>query len=186
MDATTREPLQLALQHPPAANPVSTARTIAIISCITCITAIGNLLAGLLTVSIPVIANDLHIPQQLQLWPASAFALACGCTLLLFAALSDVLGCRRTLLVGALVQSASSLGSGLCNSSTQLITLRTLAGVAASLCLPSAVAIASRSFPAATMHRARNAAFAAMGAGQAVGFGLGLVLGGIFSDTIGW
>lgn len=182
MESTTGQVPQSASPHP----PVSKAQTAAIIFCITCITAIGNLLAGLLTVSIPVIAIDLQIPQKLQLWPASAFALACGCTLLLCATISDVLGCRRTLLVGALVQSASSLGSGLCKSGIQLITLRTLAGVAASLCLPSAVAIASRSFPATTMHHARNVAFAAMGAGQAVGFGLGLVLGGVFSDTIGW
>lgn len=65
MDSTTRRPLKTALQHPPAANPISTARTIAIITCITCITAIGNFLTGSLTVFIPVIANDLHILQQL-------------------------------------------------------------------------------------------------------------------------
>ena len=64
-------------------------------SCITCITAIGNLLTGLLTVCIPVIAVDLNMSQDLQLWPASAFALACGCTLLPFGAIADVLGCRR-------------------------------------------------------------------------------------------
>ncbi|KAK9439768.1 Major facilitator superfamily domain protein [Metarhizium brunneum] len=164
----------------------SRGRTVAIISCITCITAISNLLAGLLTVCIPVISDELLIPPELQLWPASAFALACGCTLLICATVADVLGSRRVLLIGALLQSGSSLGAGLCNTASELIALRALAGVAASLCLPSAVAIASRSFPATTMHKSRSAAFAAMGGGQAVGFGLGLVLGGIFSDTIGW
>lgn len=32
----------------------------------------------------------------------------------------------------------------------------------------------------------RNLAFAAMGGGQPIGFSLGLTLGGVLSDTIGW
>ncbi|KAI4725124.1 hypothetical protein E4T49_07148 [Aureobasidium sp. EXF-10728] len=91
-----------------AASIVSGSQTTAIIFCITCITAIGNLLAGLLTVCIPVIALDIDIPQNLQLWPAAAFALACGCTLLPLSATADVLGCRRACLAGALLQTASA------------------------------------------------------------------------------
>lgn len=139
-----------------------------------------------MTVCIPVISADLGIPPALQLWPASAFALACGCTLLLCGTVTDALGCRRVCFVGTLVQAASAVGSGLAATTGQLIAVRTIAGVAASLCLPSAVGIISRSFPAASRPRSRSAAFSAMGGGQAVGFGLGLVLGGIFSDTIGW
>lgn len=165
---------------------VSYSRTVALILCITSITAIGNLLAGLLTICIPVIVADLDMPHDLQLWPASAFALACGCTLLPCGAMADILGCRRACLLGALVQSASSMGAGLAKSSTQLIVLRALAGVAASCCLPGAVGVVSRIFPANTHPKRRNAAFAAMGGGQAIGFGLGLVLGGICADKIGW
>ncbi|CVL07148.1 related to transporter (major facilitator superfamily) [Fusarium mangiferae] len=78
------------------------------------------------------------------------------------------------------------MGSGLATPSGQLIAVRSITGVAASLCLPSAVGIVSRSFPAASRPRSRSAAFSAMGGGQAVGFGLGLVMGGVFSDTVGW
>ncbi|KAE9369207.1 MFS general substrate transporter [Stipitochalara longipes BDJ] len=165
---------------------VSTGRTIAIIACITCISGIGNLLGGLLTVSIPVIAADLHIPPELQLWPAAAFALACGCTLLPCGAIADVLGCRRACLLGGFFQAASALGAGLARTSTQLIALRGAAGLAASFCLPGAVGVAAHAFPLTTSPRRRSAAFAAMGGGQAVGFGLGLALGGVFSDTVGW
>lgn len=188
-DAAPSRHLTMAIEEaePTEANLlVSKSRTIAIIFCITCISGISNLLAGLLTVCIPVIAADLGFPPELQLWPASAFALACGCTLLLCAAAADVLGCRRVCLVGALLQSASALGAGLATTPSQLIALRAVAGVAASFCLPSAVGIATRAFPAAIAPRSRSAAFSAMGGGQAVGFGLGLVLGGVFSDTLGW
>lgn len=164
----------------------STSRTAAIIFSITCITGISNLLAGLITVCIPVIAADLGIKPGLQLWPASAFALACGCTLLLCATAADLLGCRRVCLLGALLQAGSALGAGLSTTPTQLIALRAFAGVAASLCLPSAAGIVSHAFPGDTRPRSRTAAFSAMGGGQAVGFGLGLVLGGVFSDTVGW
>lgn len=160
--------------------------TIGIISSITCITGIGSLLGGFLTTAIPIVAADLQIPVGLQLWPASAFALSCGCTLILCGAIADVIGCRRMLLAGALLQSASALGAGLSITATQLIALRSIAGLASSMSLPSAVSIMARSFPENTMHRARSAAFSAMGGGQAIGFGLGLVLGGVFSDTVGW
>ncbi|OGM48274.1 hypothetical protein ABOM_002134 [Aspergillus bombycis] len=169
-----------------AEAPVPMTQTVAIITSITCITGIGNLLAGLLTVCIPVIAADLHIPPALQLWPTAAFALACGCVLLPCGAATDVLGCRRACLLGGLLQTASTLGAGLSVTGTQLIALRVIAGLAASFCLPSAVGVTAHVFPANSSPRRRSIAFAAMGGGQAVGFGLGLALGGVFSDTIGW
>ena len=165
---------------------ISKSQTVAIISCITCITGIGNLLAGLLTVCIPVVAADINIPQAQQLWPAAAYALVCGCTLLPCGAAADVLGCRRVCLFGALLQSASAVGAGLAATPGQLIALRGVAGVASSFCLPSAVGVAAHAFPAAGSPRRRSAAFAAMGGGAAVGFGLGLVLGGVCADTVGW
>ncbi|KAJ5389317.1 uncharacterized protein N7496_000385 [Penicillium cataractarum] len=165
---------------------VSRSRAAGIIACITCITGIGNLLAGLLTVGIPVIAPDLGIPPAQQLWPTAAFALACGCTLLPCGAVADILGSRRVSLLGGLLQTASALGAGLAATPVQLISLRATAGLAASFCLPGAVGVASHVFPIASSPRRRSIAFAAMGGGQAVGFGLGLVLGGMFSDTIGW
>ncbi|KAK9239891.1 major facilitator superfamily domain-containing protein [Lipomyces kononenkoae] len=166
--------------------PASLSRTVAINASLTCITGIGNLLAGLLTVCIPVISKDLHIPPDLQLWPASAFALACGCLLLPCGAVADVLGCRRSCLLGGLLQTASALGAGLAATSTQLIALRVTGGLAASFCLPGAIAAAGHVSPASSSPRRRSIAFASMGGGQAVEFGLGLVLGGLFSDTVGW
>jgi MFS family permease len=165
---------------------VSRSQAIAIIACITCISGISNLLGGLLTVCIPVIAKDLHIPPALQLWPSAAFALACGCTMLPCGAAADVLGCRRACLLGGLFQAACALGAGLAVTPVQLIALRATAGLAASFCLPGAVGVAAHVFPTNSSPRRRSVAFAAMGGGQAVGFGLGLALGGVFSNTVGW
>ncbi|KAI4197703.1 MAG: hypothetical protein LQ350_005772 [Teloschistes chrysophthalmus] len=60
---------------------------------------------------------------------------------------------------------------------------RAMQGVAVSLCLPTAVSITTTSFRAG---KRRNLGLSFMGAGQPIGFFIGLVLGGVFVDTIGW
>lgn len=52
-----------------------------------------------------------------------------------------------------------------------------------SLCLPSSVILITSNIPTGSY---RNTAFACLGAGQPVGFSIGLVLGGIFVQSIGW
>jgi MFS family permease len=111
------------------------------------------------------------------------YALACGCTLLLLGSVADVVGSRPMYLTGCVLQSAFTLACGLSRTSTQLILFRALAGVAISFCLPSAVSIITSTFPEG---KSRNLAFAAMGGGQPIGFSVGLTLGGVLSNTIGW
>ena len=86
-------------------------------------------------------------------------------------------------LTGCLLQSAFTMACGLAQTGTQLIVFRAFAGVAISFCLPSAVSIITGTFP---QGKSRNIAFASMGGGQPIGFSFGLVLGGVFTDTIGW
>lgn len=86
-------------------------------------------------------------------------------------------------LTGCVLQSGFTLACGLAKTGMQLIVFRALAGVAISFCLPTAVSIITSTFPEG---KRRNIAFASLGAGQPIGFSLGLTLGGVFSDTIGW
>jgi MFS family permease len=162
---------------------LSKGRTVVIILSVGVITGISSLLFGLITVAIPVIAKDLKLESNLLLWPAAIFSLTCGCTLLVSGAVADVVGSRAMYLTGSLLQSVFTMASGLSQSGTELIVFRGLAGIAVSLCLPSAVSIITSTFPEGKM---RNVAFASMGAGQPLGFSIGLVLGGVFADTIGW
>jgi MFS family permease len=86
-------------------------------------------------------------------------------------------------LLGSFLQCLFTLTSGLAQTGTQLIFSRALSGVAASLCLPSAVSIIYDTFPAGQW---RNMAFASMGGGQPIGFGIGLTVGGVLTTTVGW
>ena len=94
-----------------------------------------------------------------------------------------MVGSRAMYLTGSFLQSIFTMACGLSRTSYQLILFRGLAGIAISLCLPSAVSIITNSFPEG---KHRNIAFASMGGAQPIGFSIGLTLGGIFAGTIGW
>ncbi|KOC17335.1 aminotriazole resistance protein [Aspergillus flavus AF70] len=75
------------------------------------------------------------------------------------------------------------MACGLSATGTQLILFRVISGLATSLCLPSAMSLIGEYFPAGKL---RNLAFAFMGGGQPVGFGLGMLCGGVIADSAGW
>jgi MFS family permease len=144
------------------------------------VTSISSMLAGLVTIALPHMVTDLSIPPSLLLWPASIYALTCGCTLILSGAIADVVGSRFMYILGTALQSAFTLACGLAQTSAQMILFRGLAGVAIAFCLPSAVSLITSYFPHG---RRRNMAFATMGGGQPVGFAIGLVVGGLLADS---
>ena len=86
-------------------------------------------------------------------------------------------------LIGCLLQAVFVLACGLAKSGIQLILFRAMQGIALAFCLPTAVSITNNSFPNG---RRRTLGLAFLGAGQCLGFCIGLVLGGLFTDTIGW
>ena len=65
----------------------------------------------------------------------------------------------------------------------QVIMFRTLLGAAVSMCLPTTVTLITNTFPRGKW---RVTSFAMNGMAQPLGYALGLVLGGIFTDTVGW
>ncbi|KAH7354550.1 major facilitator superfamily domain-containing protein [Pyrenochaeta sp. MPI-SDFR-AT-0127] len=150
---------------------------------VVCVTMISSMLSGVTAVALPTMARDLHLAPSVLLWPISIYALTCGCTLLLLGSVSDVVGSRPMYLTGCILQSGFTLACGLAQNGTQIIVFRAFAGIAISFCLPSAVSIITSTFPEG---KSRNIAFASMGGGQPIGFSFGLVLGGVFTDTIGW
>ncbi|RDH26747.1 MFS general substrate transporter [Aspergillus welwitschiae] len=146
-------------------------------------TAIPSFLNGAIVVCLPKIAADIHISRNLLLWPASIFSLVSGCTLLLSGALVDVFGAPPLFHLGCLLQLLANILCGFSQAGYQFIAFRAVAGLANSLCLPPAVSITTKIF---SNGKRRNIAFASMGGGQPVGFSIGLCLGGVIADTIGW
>ena len=139
--------------------------------------------SGILIAALPRIASDIGLARSLILWPAAVYALAAGCLLVIFGAVADVVGPKQMWVTGSFLFVGFTLGVGLCESATQIIVLRTLLGASISMCLPTAVSLITNTFPRGHW---RNSAFAINGMGSPLGYAVGLVLGGVFTDTIGW
>ena len=162
---------------------ISRSRAFVIIFLLTGVSFLNTMGSGILTVALPTIARDIGLKENLLLWPASVYALSAGCTLLIFGSVADVVGSKRIWLTGAGLYIAFTLACGLAKTGIELIIFRTILGIAISMCLPSAVSVTTNSFPRG---KRRNIGFACMGMGQPLGYSLGLILGGVFTNTIGW
>ncbi|KAL4887269.1 major facilitator superfamily domain-containing protein [Aspergillus karnatakaensis] len=156
---------------------------VAAVVALTGVSFLNTMGSGILTVALPAMATDLGLNHDILLWPAAVYALAAGCTLLIFGAVADVVGDKRVWLTGSVLFAVFTLACGLAQTGNQLIAFRTLLGIAISMCLPCAVSLMTRTFPPG---KARNMGFASMGMGQPLGYSVGLILGGLFADTIGW
>ncbi|KAL5343244.1 major facilitator superfamily domain-containing protein [Aspergillus crustosus] len=162
---------------------LSRAQAITAVVSLTSVSCLNTMGSGILTVALPKMAEDLDLNRDILLWPAAVYALAAGCTLLVFGAVADAVGDKRVWLTGSILFACFTLGCGLAQTGAQLIAFRTLLGISISMCLPCAVSLMTRTFPPG---KARNLGFASMGVGQPIGYSIGLILGGLFADTIGW
>ncbi|TID26565.1 Major facilitator superfamily domain [Venturia nashicola] len=154
-----------------------------IISIITGVTFISVSGTGILTTALPRIASDIHLDNDLIFWPASVYSLSAGCTLLAFGSAADVIGSKRMWLIGSGVSCPLILACGLAQTGVQFILFRAILGLFVAMCLPTSMSLVTASFEPGPK---RNIAFAATGVGQPLGYALGLILGGVLTDTIGW
>lgn len=154
-----------------------------IITTITGVTFISVSGTGILTTALPRISTDLDLDRDLIFWPASVYALSAGCTLLAFGSVADIVGSKRMWLIGSGFSCPLILACGLARTGNQFIIFRALLGLFVAMCLSTSMSLVTGSFPPG---RKRNIAFAATGMGQPLGYALGLILGGVFTTTIGW
>ncbi|KAI9368725.1 major facilitator superfamily domain-containing protein [Aspergillus egyptiacus] len=147
------------------------------------VTLTASVINGLMTVSLPTITKDISLSPSLSFWPLSVNSLATASTLLLAGSIADTIGPRWVELVGSLASGLLMIGQGLAQNGNELVVMRALQGVGLSLHLASSVSLITQLLP---QGRGRNLAFSCLGLSQPLGFSLGLVVGGILIDTIGW
>ncbi|KAJ3939617.1 uncharacterized protein N0V96_010400 [Colletotrichum fioriniae] len=172
--------------EPPQGLPsrnVSVAKSITVIVTLAGINFLNTMGSGILIAALPRIAQDVGLDESLVLWPAAVYNLAAGCLLLIFGAVADVVGAKLMWLTGSYLCVVFTVAVGLSKTGIQIILFRTAVGVSISACLPTAMAFITKTFPKGGW---RNVAFSMNGIGFPLGYALGLVLGGIFTDTIGW
>ncbi|KAJ7888691.1 major facilitator superfamily-domain-containing protein [Mycena olivaceomarginata] len=151
-----------------------------ILTTVSGVTTLNVFLAGALTVAIPSIGTDLNIVEADLQWPLTVFSLAYGCTLLLFGRMGDIFGGRIMFLAGSAWFSIWSIGTALAPNLTSITIFLAMLGLGAAANTPAGIGIITSHFPAGPR---RNTAFGILGAGQPLGYILGLVLGGILSES---
>ena len=113
----------------------------------------------------------------------SAYALTFGGLLLLGGRAADLLGRRRVFVAGVAVFALASLLGGLAPSAALLVAARALQGIGAAAMTPAALSILMTTFPEGAE---RNKALGVWGAVGASGGTIGLLVGGVLTETVGW
>ncbi|KAH8744221.1 major facilitator superfamily transporter [Diaporthe sp. PMI_573] len=162
---------------------VSKVKGVTVIVTVTGINFLNTMGSGILIAALPRIAEDVRLSESLMLWPAAVYNLAAGCLLLIFGAIADVVGAKLMWVTGSYLCVVFTVVVGLSKTGIQIILFRTAVGIAISICLTTTMAFITNTFPEGKW---RNIAFSMSGIGFPLGYALGLVLGGIFTDTIGW
>jgi EmrB/QacA subfamily drug resistance transporter len=139
--------------------------------------------ATIVNVALPSIQRGLHFsPTSLQ-WIVNAYTLVFGGFLLLGGRAADLLGRQRLFIAGVALFSVASLVNGVASSSGMLVGGRALQGLGAALVSPAALSIVTTTFAEG---RERTQALGVWSAIAAGGGAVGLVLGGLLTETLSW
>jgi EmrB/QacA subfamily drug resistance transporter len=139
--------------------------------------------ASIVNVALPTIRHDLHFSVQSLQWVLSGYLLTYGGFMLLGGRAADLLGRRRILVTGMTVFAVSSLVGGLASDSAMLIGARLVQGFGAAMMLPATLSILTTSFHEG---KDRNTALGAWGAIAGLASAVGVFLGGLLTEDVGW
>jgi EmrB/QacA subfamily drug resistance transporter len=137
----------------------------------------------IVNVALPSIQRDLHFSQANLSWVVNAFLVTFGSLLLLAGRLGDLAGRKRVFLAGLTVFTLASLLCGIAPSQGLLIGARFVQGVGAAAQASVILAIIVTEFPEpADRARAMSAyVFVSVAGGS-----LGLLAGGLLTQTLSW
>ena len=139
--------------------------------------------ASIVNVALPSIGLDLKFDQDNLSWVVNAYVLVFGGFLLLGGRMADLIGRKRVFIIGLAVFAFASLLGGLSSNEGQLIAARALQGLGGALLSPAALAILTTTFAEGAE---RNKALGVWGAVAGSGGAVGVLLGGILTETLGW
>jgi EmrB/QacA subfamily drug resistance transporter len=176
MDSTTALPTSI------ANSDADRRRWIALI-----VVLLGQLMMVLDTtivnVALPAIQTDLGFSQQGLTWVINAYLISFGAFLLFAGRLGDLIGRKNVFLFGLALFTLASALCGLATSQGLLIGARFIQGLGGAIASAVVVAIIATDFPEPKDQMKAMSAFTFIIAG---GASLGLILGGIITESISW
>jgi EmrB/QacA subfamily drug resistance transporter len=137
----------------------------------------------IVNVALPSIQQDLGFSQANLTWVVNAFLVTFGSLLLLAGRLGDLLGRRRVFLSGLVTFTTASLLCGVASTEAELIGARLLQGVGAAAQASVILAIIVTEFPGASERARAMSAYVFV---SVAGGSLGLLAGGLLTQTLSW
>jgi len=137
----------------------------------------------IVNVALPSIQQDLDFSQGNLTWVVNAFLVSFGSLLLLSGRIGDLIGRKRVFLAGLVTFTLASFLCGIAPSEGALIGARFLQGVGAAAQASVILAIIVTEFPEA-LERAR--AMSAYVFVSVAGGSIGLLAGGLLTETLSW
>ncbi len=138
---------------------------------------------SIVNVALPSIGKGLHASVSGLQWVVDGYTLVIASLLIMAGSAADRLGRRRTFQTGLLVFTAGSLACSLAPSLAWLVVFRMVQALGGSMLNPVALSIISNVF---IEPRERARAIGVWAAVLGVGLGLGPVVGGLLTESVGW
>ncbi|HEX9599414.1 MAG TPA: DHA2 family efflux MFS transporter permease subunit [Gaiellaceae bacterium] len=137
----------------------------------------------IVNVALPSIRGDLGFSGTSLAWVVNAYLLTYGGFLLLGGRLGDLFGHRRLFLIGLSLFTLASLACGLATTQGFLITARAIQGLGGAVVSAVSLSLIMNLFtePADRAKAMGIAGFVASGGGS-----IGVLLGGVLTDTLNW
>ncbi|GAA4665433.1 MFS transporter [Frondihabitans cladoniiphilus] len=134
-------------------------------------------------IALPAAQKDLGFTNGERQWIVTAYSLAFGSLLLLGGRLSDLIGRKRTFVIGLIGFAGASALGGAATSFGELVGARALQGAFGAILAPTALAVLTTTF---TVPKERARAFGVFGAIAGAGGAIGLLLGGFLTQDFSW
>src|SRR3989442_13330522 len=137
----------------------------------------------IVNVALPSIREALGFSETSLAWVVNAYILTFGGFLLLGGRLGDLFGHRRLFLAGITLFTLASLACGLATTQGVLVTARAVQGVGGAIASAVALSLMMTLF---TEPAERAKAMGVFGFVAAGGGSIGVLLGGVLTDTLNW
>jgi EmrB/QacA subfamily drug resistance transporter len=137
----------------------------------------------IVNVALPSIRADLNFTETSLVWVVNAYMLTFGGFLLLGGRLGDLYGHRKLFLAGIALFTLASLGCGVSTTQGMLIAARAVQGIGGAVVSAVALSLIMLIF---TEAGERAKAMGVFGFVMAGGGSIGVLLGGLLTDTLSW
>jgi EmrB/QacA subfamily drug resistance transporter len=137
----------------------------------------------IVNIALPTAQHALNFSNADRQWIVTGYSLAFGSLLLLGGRIGDIIGRKRSLLIGLIGFACASAVGGASVNFPMLVTARSVQGAFGALLAPSVLALLTTTF---TNPVERGKAFAIYGGIAGAGGAIGLLLGGVLTSYASW